>query len=99
MSLYSRYSESSISVSYFSRSSALIGSVVLRSVFGTSFLSPVRRAARPPAGAQPSYVDEGEPVLTAGALLGQSRSVERGAVALVFGESVAGMPGVHLHHE
>src|SRR3978361_875712 len=37
MSWYSRYSESSISVSYFSRSSALIGSVVL--LVGWSHLS------------------------------------------------------------
>src|SRR6201993_2821200 len=99
MSLYSRYSESSISVSYFSRSSALICSdVLLRRQLGTrSHLSspisaPLGRRVRfafghhprPRRGCHAPDVDERIALLGAGPHLRQRRGVRRRAVALVL---------------
>src|ERR1700712_4799377 len=115
MSLYSRYSESSISVSYFSRSSALICSDVLlpellphlSSLVITALARRVRFAFghRPGAHAvhgvsrHPADIDERVTVLRAGAELGQCTAVRWGAVALVFREAVAGVLVFHGDHQ
>src|SRR6516162_1439069 len=135
MSLYSRYSESSISVSYFSRSSALICSDVLLPITFPASRGPPRAVL--PANGSPRRrvgtwshlssplsvtlgrrvgfafvhhpgarrgrhtpdVDERIAVLGTGAQSGQRRGVRRRAVALVFGETVAGVVGVHRDHQ
>ena len=51
------------------------------------------------APGHPSDVDERLPVLGAGAMLGQRRTMGRSAVALVLGEAVARMFVVHRHHD
>src|SRR5690348_2588155 len=117
MSLYSRYSESSISVSYFSRSSALISSDVLLPELLPHLLSTeivaikgwagraqrTRRAFGHELGCaarrQPPHVDERIAVVRARTQPGQRAAVRGRAVALVVGETVAGVFGVHGDHQ
>src|SRR6516164_10655839 len=111
MSLYSRYSESSISVSYFSRSSALICSDVLLPGTWSHLSSPVSvtlgrwvrfafgHHPRTRPGCHAPHVDERIAVLGTRTQLGQRRGVRRRAVALVLGEAVAGVVGLHRDHQ
>src|SRR6266568_2253833 len=111
MSLYSRYSESSISVSYFSRSSALIWWKVLPLANRVQTSSRMRAARdhspRPGQlrlgrvgldGVGQADVAPAPAMLAAGPQAIQGRHVLGCVVALVRGESVAGQPPIEFDH-
>ncbi|CDZ88672.1 hypothetical protein RHRU231_430050 [Rhodococcus ruber] len=103
MSRYSRYSESSISVSYFSRSSALIGLGVLP-FWCVDPSSRIRLVGAESAVAgvvaeEGGDVGVSQAMLPAGAEIAQRRHVRGGAVTLVDGEAVAGQLAVQVDHD